>query len=312
MHRPDVRVEIGDGRRYLAASHEHFDVIVSDLFVPWNPGTGNLYSREMYSTVADHLAVGGLFCQWLPLYQLTRSEFDLIARTFLDVFPHVSLWRSDFYADRPVVGLVGQREKGSIDLAAASERASTLPDWSRDPMIASLRGLAMFHVGDLSGGRGLVSGTTINTDDRPLIEFLAPRMTSVGTDGDKRWFTGDALADFYDALATNSAGDAGAILPPSEDLATSQKAGTLLYRYALAASRKDAAAAQGFEEQVRHMVPEVIAAVEASSVTAPQDRDGELARLDEDRLEVRKELEALERRVAELGGSAWGPEGNGK
>src|SRR5205814_5742518 len=119
-------------------------VVVSDLFIPWHPGTGNLYSREMYSTVAAHLAAGGLFCQWLPLYQLTRSEFDLIARTFLDVFPHVSLWRSDFYADRPVVGLVGQSQIGSVDFAAAAGRASRLPLWSADAMIATERGLTMF------------------------------------------------------------------------------------------------------------------------------------------------------------------------
>jgi spermidine synthase len=263
----------------------------------------------MYSTVAGHLAAGGLFCQWLPLYQLTRSEFDLIARTFLDVFPHVSLWRSDFYADRPVVGLVGQMQEGRIDLAAASQRASRLPDWGSDPMIASERGLAMFYVGDLAGGRAMVSGATINTDDRPLIEFLAPRLTSVGADGDKQWFIGDPLADFYDGLAKSSSKDAGAILPPSDELVTSQQAGTLLYRYALAATRKDTAAAAGFEEQVRRMVPEVIAGVEASRGAASPDPDDELAKLHEDRVEVRKEIEALERRVSELGRS---PEGNQK
>jgi len=41
LERPDVRLVLDDGRRYLAASQDHFDVIVSDLFVPWNPGTGN-------------------------------------------------------------------------------------------------------------------------------------------------------------------------------------------------------------------------------------------------------------------------------
>ncbi len=112
LERHDVRLVLDDGRRFLAAKPNRFDVIVSDLFVPWNPGTGNLYAREMYETAARRLAPDGLFCQWLPLYQLTRTEFDIIARTFLNVFPQVSLWRNDFYPELPVVALIGQLKPG--------------------------------------------------------------------------------------------------------------------------------------------------------------------------------------------------------
>src|SRR5207244_9192353 len=104
LERPCLRLVLDDGRRYLAATHDRFDVIVSDLFVPWNPGTGNLYAREMYESAARRLAPDGLFYQWLPLYQLRREEFDIIVRTFLTVFPQVSLWRDDFYSELPVIG----------------------------------------------------------------------------------------------------------------------------------------------------------------------------------------------------------------
>src|SRR5262249_23754329 len=135
LERPNVRLVLDDGRRYLAASRDRFDVIVSDLFIPWHAGTGNLYAWEMYGTVARRLAPDGLFCQWLPLYQLTREEFDIIARTFLAVFPQVSLWRDDFYPDRPVVGLVGQFTPQVLDLARIRERLLHLPDWSMDPLL---------------------------------------------------------------------------------------------------------------------------------------------------------------------------------
>src|SRR5262249_46852460 len=52
LERADVRLVLDDGRRSLAAGRERFDVIVSDLFIPWHAGTGNLYAREMYDTVA--------------------------------------------------------------------------------------------------------------------------------------------------------------------------------------------------------------------------------------------------------------------
>ena len=109
---PDVRLVIDDGRRHLGATGETFDVIVSDLFIPWHAG-GELYSLEMYATVARRLAPGGLFCQWLPLYQLTREEFEVIARTFLAVFPHV-----DAVARRLLPQPAGRR--AGRQLAAAS------------------------------------------------------------------------------------------------------------------------------------------------------------------------------------------------
>src|SRR5262249_46885602 len=51
LARSDVRLVLDDGRRYLAASRDRFDVIVADLFIPWHASAGNLYAREMYDTV---------------------------------------------------------------------------------------------------------------------------------------------------------------------------------------------------------------------------------------------------------------------
>src|SRR5262249_7748751 len=90
LERQDVRLVVDDGRRHLGATDTRFDVIVSALFIPWHAGAGSLYAREMYATAARRLTPGGIFCQWLPLYQLTREEFDVITRTFLAVFPYTS------------------------------------------------------------------------------------------------------------------------------------------------------------------------------------------------------------------------------
>src|SRR5439155_1641253 len=126
LRRPDVQLVVDDGRRWLASTTERYDVVVSDLFIPWHAGAGSLYAREMFETVARRLSPGGVFCQWLPLYQLTHEEFDAIARTFLVVFPEVSLWRNDFYPDRPVVGLVGRLAPGALDLGRVDEGSAAL------------------------------------------------------------------------------------------------------------------------------------------------------------------------------------------
>src|SRR4030095_16715911 len=84
---PRTRVVLDDARNFLRLTGERFDAVVADLFVPWQAGAGSLYTREHFAAVRDHLAPGGLFCQWLPLYQLGEAAFTAIPPTFLDVLP---------------------------------------------------------------------------------------------------------------------------------------------------------------------------------------------------------------------------------
>ncbi len=299
MERPDVHLVVDDGRRFLAGTRARFDVIVSDLFIPWHAGAGSLYTREMYETVARRLEPDGLFCQWLPLYQLTREEFDVITHTFLSVFPQASLWRADFYPDRPVVGLVASRSP--VDLERVRERVDQLPVWSRDPLLASPRGLIMLAAGNLAAAADLFSGTPINTDDRPLIEFTAPQLTRVNAAGDKDWFTGDALAAFYDRLADHVARAPDPLLPMRDDVADARSAGCAMYHYSLAATRHDDAGAAKLETMVRALVPEVIQAAESTETFGSlTEARRQQARLRTEQALVRQQLEAMEHRLAEL------------
>jgi spermidine synthase len=322
LARSDVRLVLDDGRRYLAASRDHFDVIVADLFIPWHASAGNLYAREMYDTVARRLAPGGVFCQWLPLYQLTREEFDTIVHTFLTVFPQTSLWRGDFYPDRPIVGLIGQLTPQPIDVAHVSERLLRLaatasaerpsvtgrfPTWSRDALLATPQGLLMLYAGHLTSVADLFATAPLNTDDRPLIEFLAPRLTRMTTAGDKDWFIGEALATFYDTLEARLLGAPDPLLPLSNEITAARRAGTALYHYALAAARHDDVTAARWQAEVRDLVPEVILAAESGDpetnmAVARQELQG--LRVEQE--QVRQRLEAMERRLREITSS---PEG---
>src|SRR5262249_24626336 len=176
----------------------------------------------MYATVAQRLAPHGVFCQWLPLYQLTRAEFDTIVRTFLTVFPQASLWRGDFYPDRPIVGLVGQLTPQPFDLGVLSQRLLRLPTWSRDALLASPQGLLMLYAGRLTAVADLFAAAPLNTDDHPLIEFLAPRLTRMTAAGDKDWFTGESLAAFYDTLEARLRDTADPFLPLSDEVTSAR------------------------------------------------------------------------------------------
>jgi spermidine synthase len=298
LERPDVRLVVDDGRRYLAATRSRFDVVVSDLFIPWHASAGSLYSFEMYQTVARRLARGGLFCQWLPLYQLTREEFEVIARTFLAVFPHVTLWRNDFYPDRPVLGLVGAEKPVPLDLDGVGQRLRGLPEWGRDSLLGAPRAIALLYLGDLSLVSGLFARAPLNGDDRPVIEFLAPRLTRMSAAGDKDWFTGQALADFTDTLAERLSGKAEPVLPATESVAEARRAGAALFRYAIAARGGDATEAERRAGEVRRLVPEVVASGErTASVASLAEARRTLGTLRSEQDRLRRQLESMERRL---------------
>ena len=294
LERPDVHLALDDGRRWLATTPERFDVIVSDLFVPWHAGTGSLYAAETYATVARRLAPGGLFAQWLPLYQLTREDFDTIVHTFLTAFPHATLWRDDFYADRPIVALVGQAGPRPLDPHAFAARIDALPAWARDPLLDSVHALAMLSLGDLAAAPDLFATAPLNTDDRPVIEFRAPRLTRMSAAGDKDWFVGEALGAFFDRLGERLADASDPLLLPSADVRAGRRAGTALFHYAVAATRGDREQAARLEDEVRRLVPDVVLAGEQASASP------ELAAAERHLATLEAQETALQRRLSEM------------
>src|SRR5690242_21413033 len=64
----------------LRASHRQFGVIIGDLFVPWRRGEAAMLSRDHFEVVKRALAPGGIFCQWIPMFQLSEDEFNKIGR----------------------------------------------------------------------------------------------------------------------------------------------------------------------------------------------------------------------------------------
>ena len=60
-----------------------------------------MFSLEQFASARRALAPGGIFCQWLPMFQMSEEEFNIVAATFLDVFPRTTLWRGDLAPDLP-------------------------------------------------------------------------------------------------------------------------------------------------------------------------------------------------------------------
>lgn len=146
---PHVHVRHEDARWEMLRARDRHDVVIGDLFLPWRTGEGRLYSREHFRSIRASLRPGGLFCQWLPLFQLTRAQFDTIARTFVAEFPGAFLIRGDFYAELPIVGLIGGRRLEDVDWSEVDAACQRLRSAgvTADPLIRHAAGVAMTVLG---------------------------------------------------------------------------------------------------------------------------------------------------------------------
>ena len=202
-------VLVRDGRNELAGARREYDAIIADLFIPWKAGTGSLYALEHYRTARERLKAGGRYVQWIPLYQVTRQDFDAIARTMLDVFPVVTVWRGDFFPSQPILALVGEEAGANLSPDAIQRSGRFLrPDPSIPDYVFDAVTLP-FYAGNLSAAPELIPSGPLNTDDRPVIEYGAPVSHRATRSGATSWFIGDDLMAFFSGLQ--------AALPPEED-----------------------------------------------------------------------------------------------
>src|SRR5262245_26905304 len=197
-----ARVLAEDARTLLRGSDERFDVIVSDLFLPWLAGAGSLYSVEAYRAGRERLEPGGLYAQWLALFQLSQEEFASIARTMAEVFPRLTLWRGNFRPSRPIALLVGSSDDTPLDPDALRDGLAAAIGPPRDagggPL--DLPQVLLLYQGDLGRAPGLLADAPIERDARPGIEYRAAIAHREKRAGRSSALTGRDLVAFYEAV----------------------------------------------------------------------------------------------------------------
>jgi len=173
---PRAKVIIEDGRNYLQGKREKFDVIIADLFLPWKSGIGNLYTIEHFQTVQSRLNADGLFVQWLPFYQLSSREFNIIAKTFLEVFKEATLWRNSFSPNRPLMAIVGHNNRQPLKKDTIIKNFDQMNTGTQNISEAiKIFNMLVLYTGRITQDQKRFQGIPVNTDDRPIIEFFSPR-----------------------------------------------------------------------------------------------------------------------------------------
>ncbi len=248
---PRTRVVVEDGRNHLRATRERYDVIVADLFSPWNPGVGSLYTEEHFRAVRDHLAPGGLFCQWLPAYQHSLATFDTVAAMFQGVFPNALVFRGDLYArTMPRVALIGFRDAPprveQVEARIRELAAAGVTDrWVTDP-----RAFFLLYVGPLAARAASLSRVPRNTDSHPRFEFLAGRVTLAS----RQAFLREQWPQFADSLARAD----GAGAPFASRLSAARDGAALVRAGALYVEHRDAEAREQIDRLRSSVPPEVL------------------------------------------------------
>ncbi len=168
-----------DARRYINGTTKTFDVIVADVYHPARSGAATLYTVEHFRKIKEKLNKGGVFCQWLALFQMDTQTLRAIIAAYQSVYPDAKAVLVSNSLDSPAIGLISKKD-------APWPRISELGSKWHDPEMALSARQAHFAdpyevwgsvIADSQSLRKFTIGVMPNTDDHLQVSFKAPWVT---------------------------------------------------------------------------------------------------------------------------------------
>ena len=166
-----ARFVIDDARSYFAGAGRRFDLIVSEPSNPWVSGVAGLFTTEFYARIKQYLAPGGVFAQWMHLYEMNDSLVLSMLAALQQNFSAYDIYLTD---DTDIV------------VIATNAASVPVPDWRvvQWPMIADDRrsvialtpaSLNALHLADSKALSPLVSSVRPNSDFAPVLDLNGER-----------------------------------------------------------------------------------------------------------------------------------------
>ena len=170
---PRLHIYLEDARNFLLTSRQQYDLIISQPSNPWIAGIATLFTDEYYAAVRAHLTQGGRFIQWMEGYSLAPSDLRMIFATLSRHFPETTLWQISSG------DLIALNRTSTSPLKFDRMRALwNIPGLREDYEKLELRhpeGIVTYYALNDQAVRRIASGSVLNTDDRTLLEYRAPR-----------------------------------------------------------------------------------------------------------------------------------------
>ena len=177
---PRLRMVVDDGRHHLLLTDRRYDVVISEPSNPWMAGVSALFTRDFFALARQRLAPGGLFCQWAHMYNMAPDDLRTVVGGFTDVFPGAALFLVN-EGDVLLVGGAGDLPHPSADELRRRMSAPAVREDLAGVQVKTAFGLAtLFALGppDLAAW---ARDAPRHTDDRPVLEFRAPRSLHANT-----------------------------------------------------------------------------------------------------------------------------------
>ena len=170
---PRSYLHIEDARTYFAANRSKYDIILSEPSNPWVSGVASLFSKEFYEFIPRHLAPGGLFVQWVQLYEindeLVAAVVNALAEHFTDYRVYLA-FDNDMLIVARADGPVGDIQDRMLEVPAIHQLASRLGISTAPEFLAH-------QLGDRAsmGSMFRALSRRSNSDYYPVLSLEAPR-----------------------------------------------------------------------------------------------------------------------------------------
>lgn len=173
LNSPRVQLKLLDGRTWLAAMPREYDIIISEPSHPWQTGNANLFTEDFFRESQLRLHPEGVFCQWLPYYQMEKAHFQTLLKTVQATYRYVNVWV--VYSDAIVIA---SQQPLHLD-SASIEKLVRSPAYAKILQKLDIRSieelLGFFYLDSAAVERFVAADLEVNTDNHPIIEYAAPK-----------------------------------------------------------------------------------------------------------------------------------------
>jgi spermidine synthase len=180
IHDERVRTIVDDGRNFVLAASDQYDVIGLEPPEVFTAGVINLYTREFYEDARERLTADGVMIQWIPIGEAPVDEERMLFRAFFEVFPHATAWTQNSVGG--AILLVASKQPLRIDYQRLRTRMRD-PRVRADMELMDVRDadhlLSMF-VFDSREFERFVRDVDPVTDDKTVLDFTMPRYVGSG------------------------------------------------------------------------------------------------------------------------------------
>ncbi len=86
-------IYIDDAKTFFTKHNKKYDLIISEPSNPWVSGVSGLFTKEFYAHISRHMNSGGMFAQWIHLYEMDDRLVGTVIAALSDNFKDYTVYQ---------------------------------------------------------------------------------------------------------------------------------------------------------------------------------------------------------------------------